>query len=151
MARPLLYIFTRAENMNKNHNTFCSIAAAAVIGVCGTLFADGDDETVMRPSIPGTNYPDYSKPALVKKGNTIYRTVPGTTARDYTKPAYVTEGNTTYRTIPGTSYRDNTKPAYRVSEQRDYPAEREDIEEVMEQWEEDAAEDGTTDELEDGE
>ncbi len=50
-------------------------------------------ETIVRPTMPGTNIPDLMQPALIRDGNVIYETYPGLTARDYSKPAHVIEDN----------------------------------------------------------
>ena len=46
----------------------------------------GDDP---RSSL-GTSIRDYSAPAYVRKGGTVYQTVPGSSTRDYGAPIYVT-------------------------------------------------------------
>ncbi len=50
-------------------------------------------ETIVRPTMPGTNIPDLMQPAIVRDGNLIYETYPGLNARDYSKPAHVIEDN----------------------------------------------------------
>jgi hypothetical protein len=50
-------------------------------------------ETVIRPTFPGTDIPDLTKPALVRDGNVIYESYPGLNVRDYSKPAQVIEDN----------------------------------------------------------
>jgi hypothetical protein len=78
-------------------------------------------ETVYRPTYPGTDVPDISKPAIVKDGNVIYESYPVTTMRNYNKPSYVEErggdGKTTiYEAYPMTNVPNKMKGGYKVEE-----------------------------------
>jgi hypothetical protein len=78
-------------------------------------------ETVLRPTYPGTDVPDLSKPAIVREGNVIYESYPVTTMRDYSKPSYVEErggdGTTTiYEAYPNTNVPNKMKGGYKVLE-----------------------------------
>ena len=67
-------------------------------------------DVVMHPTMPGTDYRDYSRPGILveQEGNksVYYHTIPGTDYKDYSRPGMVVEGGTSYPTIPGTPYRD---------------------------------------------
>jgi hypothetical protein len=81
-------------------------------------------ETVIRPTYPGTNIPDLSKPALIKDGNVIYESYPITTIRNYHKPAYVEEKNrygtsTIYEALPMTDYKNMLNGGYKVEGSKD--------------------------------
>jgi hypothetical protein len=76
-------------------------------------------ETVYRPTFPGGNIPDLSKPAIVKEGNVVYESYPASTIRDYSKPSYVIEKNgdgssTLYETFPASNIPNKLEGGYRI-------------------------------------
>lgn len=66
-----------------------SLLAVFLLSVTQVTFS----ETIVRPTMPGTNIPDLMQPALVRDGDVIYESYPGLTTRDYSKPAHVIEDN----------------------------------------------------------
>lgn len=81
-------------------------------------------ETVIRPTFPGTDIPDLSKPATVIDNGVIYQSHPTTTIRDYDKPAFVKEKNgngtsTIYETIPATNIPNKMKGGYSVDDSKE--------------------------------
>lgn len=52
-----------------------------------------DSSGILRPTHPGTNSIDRSKPGIVWKGNKAYLTHPGTDSPDYSKPVYVRDSS----------------------------------------------------------
>lgn len=67
------------------------------------------------PTIPGTQFRNYSKPGVViQEDGKVYQTVPGTNFRDYSAPAYIQQGNHIQPTVPGTYFPDYAQPGYIV-------------------------------------
>ena len=58
-----------------------SLLAVFLLSVTQVTFS----ETIVRPTMPGTNIPDLMQPALVRDGDVIYESYPGLTTRDYSK------------------------------------------------------------------
>jgi hypothetical protein len=64
----------------------------SIFGVVTGLSANAGGVTVY-PTLPGTNFRDYSRPGAQVEDKTIYFTIPGTNFRDYSRPGLKIESD----------------------------------------------------------
>lgn len=98
------------------------MAAALGLVIATRLEAEqkSSDSTIC-PTLPGTNFRDYSKPCYKTDGNYVYPTLPGTSIRDYSRPGYRVDENEAQPTMPGTKVRDYSLPGYRIDQDEIQP------------------------------
>lgn len=92
--------------------------AALSVGATSPTFAEGG-KTIC-PTLPGSNFRDYSKPCTRVDGDQGYQTYPGTNVRDYSKPGFEVSEDSVCPTLPGSNVRDYSKPCARVEGDRAY-------------------------------
>ncbi len=98
----------------KQIGSFCLVALFMVAIVVGSSAAE---DVSIYPTIPGTNFRDYSRPGIKIEGNNVYPTIPGTNFRDYSRPGARIEGNNIYPTVPGTNFRDYSRPGLIIEDE----------------------------------
>jgi hypothetical protein len=81
---------------------------------CGAVYG----QTMVYPTVPGTNMRDYTKSGLKIEDNIIKQTIPGTSMEDFSKPRikieYYSNDIILKQTYPGTNMEDFTKPRMKV-------------------------------------
>ena len=91
------------------------ISIIVVLGGLIPMLAYGQsNESYIFPTVPGTQFQDYSQPGWVVGPSTIQPTLPGTRIQDYSRPGYVVDKQMIYPTIPGTNFRDYSRPGYKI-------------------------------------
>ncbi|MCK5861681.1 MAG: hypothetical protein KAH38_04300, partial [Candidatus Hydrogenedentes bacterium] len=72
-----------------------SLGLACLFALTGVY---AQESTVIHPTLPGSDFRDYSKPSTIIKGDSVYPTLPGSNFRDYSKPGMKIEGDMIYPT-----------------------------------------------------
>jgi len=95
-------------------------ATMVFIAILGSIgFSANAGDVTIYPTIPGTNFRDYSSPGMKIEDNNVYPTIPGTNFRDYSRPGAKIEGDTVYPTMPGTNFRDYSQPGLKIESDED--------------------------------
>lgn len=105
--------------MGKNVFVYLFFFVASIIAL--TMPVLGEQTTIIHPTLPGSNFRDYSKSSTIIDGNMAYKTLPGSNFRDYRKPGIKIDGDMLYPTLPGSIFRDYTKPGTKIVGNMLYP------------------------------